>query len=135
MFTHSKSSLLRKAAFFYTHFFKCSYLNGEPITARTEDSSDDVIHAVAAYTNEEKNVLRKRFHMLCWAGTLGMICFLLFDIMGLSERFPYDAIGGFGLGIAMGMLICGILFTRKYGERIRAAKKKFIAKLCMKSKV
>lgn len=37
-----------------------------------------------------------------------MLCFLLFDVVGLSEKFPYDTIGGFGLGIALGMLICGI---------------------------
>lgn len=110
-------------------------LSGDPITAEAKAPADDVIHAVAAYTNEEKNALRKRFHMLFWVGTLGMICFLRFDHMGLSEQFPCDAIGSLGLGIAFEMLICGVLFTGKYGQKIRAAKKKFIAKLRMKSKI
>lgn len=110
-------------------------LNGELITAGTQKTSDDVMHAVAAYTNEEKTALRKRFHTLCWIGTAGMLCYVIFDVIGLSKQFPYNVIGSFGLGIAWGMLICGILFTSRYGEKIRAAKKKLIAKLRGKSDI
>ena len=110
-------------------------LNGNPNTPETENLSGGVMDAVAAYTNEEKVALRKRFHILSWIGASGMVCYLILDIAGLSEKFPYDAIGGFEMGIALGMLICGILFTSKYGPEIRAAKKKFIAKLRMKSAV
>ena len=110
-------------------------LSGNSITTETKPLSNDVMHAVAAYTNEEKIALRTRFHILSWIGTFGILCFLLFDSMGLSVRFPYNVIGGFGLGIALGMLICTILFTSKYSEKIRTAKKKAIAKLRVKSNV
>ncbi len=103
-------------------------LNAEKKTGIMEETSNDVMHAVAVYTNGEKAVLRKRFHILFWIGALGILCFLLFDGMGLSEQFPYDAIGDFGLGIALGMLICGILLTSKYGKKIRQAKKKLLKK-------
>ena len=110
-------------------------LNGSPIPDRSENAAGDTMYAVAEYTGNEKNVLQKKYHVLCWIGALGILCFLLFDGMGLSEKFPYDAIGGFGLGIALGMLICGILHTGKYGKQIRAAKKKVIAKLRRKSNI
>lgn len=110
-------------------------LNGNPVTAEAESLSDDVMHAVAVYTTEEKIAIRKRFHQLCWIGTLGMLCFLLFDFMGLSERFPFDAIGGFGLGIALGMLIYGILMTSRYGKKIQEAKQKVIAKFRINPKI
>ena len=70
--------------------------------------------------------------MLCWIGALGMFDFILIDCMELANQFPYNAIGGFGLGLAFGMLICGILFTSKYGDKLKVAKKKALARLCGK---
>lgn len=119
----------------YYHVGVETILNGNLTTIGAENFSDDVIHAVAAYTNEEKITLRNRFHLLSWIGTVGILCFLLFDSLGLSAKFPYNAIGGFGLGIALGMLICGILFSSKYGKKFRAAKKRVLVKLHIKSNI
>lgn len=80
------------------------------------------MHAVADYTDEETTTCRKRYHMLRWIGALGMLGFIILDCMELENQFPYNAIGGFGRGLAIGVLICGILFTGKYGENARLQK-------------
>ena len=67
-------------------------------------------------------------HWLFIAGLLGFITFLVITALGLEETAPYESIGGFGLGVAFGMVILGVIFTGRYAGKIREAKMRLLAK-------
>ncbi len=50
------------------------------------------------------------------------------DLLGLDSTKPYDFIAGFGLGIALGDVILGIIFTSRYTAKIKAFKMRLLHK-------
>ena len=77
---------------------------------------------------EVKTRLLKRMHWLFIAGLVGFIVFLATVALGLNDTDPYEAIGSFGLGIAFGMIIIGVIFTSRYAIRIREFKMRMLGK-------
>lgn len=101
-------------------------LNGERTEKNMDQKAENTIYQVAEYTNEEKGRLMKRVHRLLWLGTCGFLAFLAVDILGLGSVSPYGEIADFGLGLVFGMLLVGLLFTSRYGRKIRAAKRRLL---------
>ena len=60
-------------------------------------------------------------------GLIGFVTFLVITAAGLADTSPYEGIGSFGLGIAFGMIILGVIFTSRYAARIREFKKRLMA--------
>ena len=88
----------------------------------------ETVLQVADYSNEEKTRLLKRMHWLFIAGLVGFIVFLATVALGLSDIDPYEAIGSFGLGIAFGMIIIGVIFTSRHALKIREFKMRLLGK-------
>ena len=86
----------------------------------------DTVLQVADYSNEEKARLLRRMHWLFIAGLVGFVLFLIITAAGLDETSPYEGIGSFGLGIAFGMVILGVIFTSRYAVRIREFKQRLL---------
>ncbi len=103
-------------------------LNGERKSERMNEELKETVLQVAEYSNEEKARLLRRMHWLFIAGMAGFIVFLLFEILGLNTTVPYETIGSFGLGIAFGMVILGVIFTSRYAARIRQFKLRLLKK-------
>lgn len=101
-------------------------LAGERNVKTMDEKAEKTIYQVAEYTSEEKDRLRKRIHMLFWAGTAGSLCFMAVDVLGLGGVSPYEEIGSVGLGLSFGMILTGLLFTSRYAERIRQMKRKLL---------
>lgn len=83
---------------------------------------EETLLKVADYSNDEKQNLMKRMHWLFIAGLLGFVLFLIIQELRLENTSPYEGIASFGLGIAFGMLILGVIFTSRYAAKIRAFK-------------
>ena len=56
-----------------------------------------------------------------------LIAFAAISLLGLDETAPYEFIGSFGLGVAFGMVIVGMIFTSRYAARIREFKLRLLA--------
>ena len=104
-------------------------LNGERKTERMNEELKETVMQVADYSNEEKTRLLNRMHWLFTAGLIGFIVFLVIAAAGLENTAPYEAVGSFGLGIAFGMIILGVIFTSRYAYKIREAKLRLLKKI------
>lgn len=103
-------------------------LSGERKSEQMNQELKETVLQVADYSNEEKTRLLKRMHGLFIAGLIGFAAFLVITLLGLNETAPYEAIGSFGLGIAFGMIIIGVIFTSRYAVRIREFKRRLLGR-------
>ena len=103
-------------------------LNGERKSEHMNEELKETVLQVADYSNEEKERLLKKMHWLFIAGLIGFCTFLIIVALGLEETAPYEAIGSFGLGIAFGMVILGVIFTSAYAAKIREFKMRLLRK-------
>lgn len=104
-------------------------LSGERKNEQMNEELKETVLQVADYTGEEKARLLKRMHWLFIAGLLGFSTFLIITLLGLESTAPYEAIGSFGLGIAFGMIILGVIFTGRHAAKIREFKLRLLGKL------
>ena len=103
-------------------------LSGERRNGQMNEEMKETVLQVADYSNEEKARLLRRMHWLFIAGLVGFAAFLVITVAGLSDTSPYEGIGSFGLGIAFGMIILGVIFTSRYADRIREFKKRLLVR-------
>jgi len=103
-------------------------LNGERKSEHMNEELKETVLQVADYNNEEKARLLQRMHWLFIVGLIGFITFLVITLFGLDNTKTYEGIGSFGLGIAFGMMILGVIFTSKYVAKIREFKLRLLTK-------
>ena len=103
-------------------------MNGERKNEQMDKEMKETVLQVADYSNEEKARLLRRMHWLFIAGLIGFVLFLVITLAGLDKTAPYEGIGSFGLGIAFGMIILGVIFTSRYAVRIREFKQRLLYK-------
>ena len=104
-------------------------LSGERKSESMNKELKETVLQVADYSNEEKARLMRRMHWLFIAGLIGFAAFLVITLLGLDTTAPYEGIGSFGLGIAFGMIILGVIFTSRYEARIREFKLRLLGKV------
>ncbi len=103
-------------------------LNGERKSERMNQELKETVLQVADYSNEEKARLLRRMHWLFIAGLVGFAAFLVITLLGLDSTSPYEGISSFGLGIAFGMIILGVVFTGRSAAKIREFKLRVLGK-------
>ena len=103
-------------------------LNGERTEEKMEKELNETVLKVAEYSNEEKTRFTQRLHWMFVAGLIGFIVFTVITILGLEDTAPYEAVASFGLGIAFGMVIIGVIFTGRYAARIREFKIRLLSR-------
>ena len=103
-------------------------LSGERKSEQMNQEMKETVLQVADYSNEEKARLLRRMHWLFIAGLAGFAVFLAITLLGLDTTSPYDGIGGFGLGIAFGMIVFGVIFTGRSAVKIREFKLRLLGK-------
>ena len=103
-------------------------LDGERKSEQMNEELKETVLQVADYSNEEEARLLKRMHWMFIAGLIGFIVFLVITLLGLDTVSPYEGIGSFGLGIAFGMIVIGVIFTSRYASRIREFKMRLLGK-------
>lgn len=63
------------------------------------------------------------------AGMAGAICWVISQLInhtGLDEIYALSALSDFAEGAASGMVICGLIVTSCYGQRIKAFKQRVL---------
>ena len=104
-------------------------LSGERKSEQMNEELKETVLQVADYSNEEKARLVQRIHGLFIAGLIGLAVADVLVVLGLDDTEPYDLISGAGLGVATGVIICGVIFTGRYAARIRAFKLRLLGKV------
>ena len=103
-------------------------LSGERKSEHMNEELKETVLQVADYSNEEKTRLLRRMHLMFIAGLIGITAYLATVFLDLADKQPYEFIGSFGLGIAMGMIIIGVIFTSRYASKIREFKLRLLGR-------
>lgn len=104
-------------------------LNGERKSETMTEELKETVLMVADYSNDEKGRLLRRMHYLFILGMVGFAMSIVIGALGLENTSPYEEIASFGLGIAFGMVIIGVIFTSRYAVKIRNLKLRLIEKM------
>ena len=87
---------------------------------------EETVRKVADYSNREKMLFTKRTHYLFIAGVIAFGIYMILDIRGLTEAVVYEEIASAALGLVLGTLLIGVLFTSRYMAKIRAFKRRLL---------
>ena len=101
-------------------------LSGERKSEQMNEETKETVLLVAEYGNEDKERLLRRMHWLSIAGLIGFGMFLVTTLLDLSEVSLYEEISSFGLGLAFGIMILGIIYTSRYMFKIKQFKERLL---------
>lgn len=99
-------------------------LDGERKGERMDKELEETVLKVADYSNDEKQKLTRRMHILFIGGLIAAVVYLILLFTDQADNF----LGGFCQGVTLGMMIVGVIMTSKYAAKIRAYKKRLLAK-------
>lgn len=102
------------------------FLDGERKMEIVDKKTEETMRKVADYENEEKiRVLKKMFRIFL-AALVAFCVYGFIDIQGLASTGVYEKVADFSLGLVLGALLTGVLFTSRYGAKVRAAKRRLL---------
>ena len=99
-------------------------LDGERKGKKMDKELEETVLKVADYSNDEKQKLTRRMHLLFICGLIAAVVYLILLFTDRADNF----LGGFCQGVTLGMMIVVVIMTSKYAARIRAYKKRLLAK-------
>lgn len=102
-------------------------LDGERKKKEEYNMVNETVLKMADYSNEEKEKMRKRIHILFLSGAASnLLYFFSFAHLSELESSMYDFIQGLTMGISFGMLIVGVILTSRYAKKIQEFKAKLL---------
>ena len=103
-------------------------LNGERKEKSMNTETKDTIMKVAEYSNDEKEKMTKRFHIMFIVALVFLtvaIAVFFIDCFGPEVS---DFINGICIGVGYGMVVLGVIMTSKYAKQIRDMKMRLIGR-------
>lgn len=97
-------------------------LDGEKKSDMIDKQTKETLLKVAAYDNNEKFIFSRRMNRLFLIAILSFIVYAILEIQGLTAIGIYGNIASFTLGIILGTLITGAIYTSRYIGKIQAFK-------------
>ena len=101
-------------------------LEGERKGEKMNSEMEETVLKAVNYTNTETERYTKRVHLLLLTGAIFWFVSSLINHTTLNSNAVLSAISDFAEGVAIGMIICGIIFTSRYGQRIKAFKRRLL---------
>ena len=101
-------------------------LDGERKSEKVNNELEETVLKAVDYTNSGAERYIKRVRRLLLIGAMLWFVSQLITHTSLSHNNIVNAISDFSEGAACGMVICGIIFTGRYGQRISAFKQRLI---------
>lgn len=100
-------------------------LNGERKNEEMNKEMKETVLQAVDYTNTEAEKYNKRVRLCNGLAALGILIYIFVkDTDNATLQLVADCLQGFSIG----MLFVGLLFSSKYGARIRAFKKRVMAR-------
>lgn len=94
-----------------------------------DKETEQTLLKVADYENQDKMKLSKRMCGLFIAAILAFVVYAVIDIQGLAETGVYEKIASASLGIVLGVLLVGVLYTSRYMAKVQAFKQRLLGKM------
>lgn len=101
-------------------------LDGERKSENMNKELEETVLKAVDYTNSETERYARRIHLLLFAGTVLWFISHLISHTSLVENNVMSVISEFSAGAASGMLICGMIVTSRYGQRLKAFKERLL---------
>lgn len=101
-------------------------LDGERKSEKMNSEMEETVLQAVDYTNTEAQRYTERVHWLLLAGVIFWLASSLINHTTLNNNAALSAISDFAEGAATGMSICGLIFTNRYGRRIKAFKQRLL---------
>lgn len=99
---------------------------GERKNENMDEETKETVLKTAEYMNIGTEQYTKRIHSLLLVGAIFWFAASFISHTGLNNNAFLNAISNFAEGAAIGMILCGIVFTSRYGQRIRAFKQRLL---------
>ena len=100
-------------------------LDGERKSEKMDQELKKTVLQVADYSNEEKQKLTKRMHLLFIGGLIAAVIYMVL----LFTDHADNAVGDFFLGFTFGMMVVGVIMTSKHTAKIRDAKMRLLHRM------
>ncbi len=101
-------------------------LDGERKIENMDKKMEETLLKVADYNNNENMIFSKRLNYIFLMGLAAYIVYMIIDLQKLTNIELYDNIASFALGLVLGVLILGVLYTSRYMSKIRAFKMRLL---------
>ena len=101
-------------------------LDGERKSEKMNKELEETVLKAVDYTNSETERYNKRVHWLLLVGAILWFTSNFISHTSLGENNVMSAVSEFCAGAAGGMIICGIIVTSCYGQRIKAFKQRLL---------
>lgn len=101
-------------------------LNGERKSEMTDRKTEEALLKAADYTSEEKMCITKRMNRIFIMGVAAFLVYMFLEMKGMTSTRVYEDVASFALGLVLGVLLVGVLYTSRYMSRIRALKIKLL---------
>ena len=101
-------------------------LDGERKHADPDKQTEETLLKIADYNNKEKEIYSKKLHYICIAGLIGMVIYMVIDLMHLSQIQPYRSIINMVLGLVVGALLTGAVYTSRHLMGIKAVRTRLL---------
>ena len=103
-------------------------LDGNRKETHMDEQTAEAIEKVADYANEEKLRLTKILRVLLIVALIMSVTALLLNYFETEGRLA-GFLEGFSSGVNFGMIILALIFTSRYGTKLRAAKLNMLNKI------
>lgn len=103
-------------------------LDGERKSEKMEKDLKETVLKVAEYSNEEKRKSTRMILVFFVVGIVALLCNLIMEYMGLVMTPFIGFVKGFSIGIALGVMILGILYATGTMTKVCAFKKRMLGK-------
>ena len=104
------------------------FLDGERKENMIDRKTEQTLLKVADYENQDRIKFTKRMCGLFIAAIIAFIVYGVIDINGLVSTGIYEDIASVALGIVLGVLLVGALFTSGYMVKVQALKQRLLFK-------
>jgi transcriptional regulator with XRE-family HTH domain len=101
-------------------------LNGERNSEKMNEETKEIVLQAVDYTNTETERHNRRIRLLLMSGMIFWLTASLIKHTSLADNHALFLMSEFFEGAGIGMALCGILFTSRYGQRIKAFKDRII---------
>ena len=101
-------------------------IDGERKNGDMDKETIETVLKAAEYMNMGTRQYTKRVHLLLLTGAIFWIVASLIRHTELNNNAVLNAVSDFAEGAAIGMILCGIVFISRYGQRIKAFKQRLL---------
>ncbi len=101
-------------------------IDGERKNENMDKETKETVLKAAEYMNAGTERYTKRVHLLLLAGGIFWFVASLISHTELNNNAVLNGVSNFAEGAAIGMILCGIVFTSRYGQRIEAFKQRLL---------